>query len=127
MGNKIQKILIVEDDEILRSAYTTKLSIEGFEVESAVDGEEGLTKAQAREPDLILLDMLMPKMTGIEFLKAYNLKEDHPDVKVIVFSNLSMADKMKEAIELGALEFRSKYNVTPNEITKIIKDELSLS
>ena len=121
----MSKVLVIEDDEILRSAYTTKLIIEGFEVDSAVDGKEGLEKAEAGEPDLILLDILLPIMDGVAFLTAYDIKNRHPNVKVIAFSNLSAGEKIKQVMDLGAAKFLTKATITPSEVTQIIKEELA--
>lgn len=120
------KVLVVEDDPILLSAYQTKLTREGIEVETAVDGEEALKKASANEPDLILLDLLMPKMSGIEFLRQYDVRSKHPDVKVVVFSNLATVDAPKQAFALGAVKFLPKATSTPNYIVKVIKEVLKL-
>src|SRR5688572_26618795 len=101
----MKKILVVEDDQTLQKVYRAVLAKEGFKVEVASDGLEGLMKAEADEPDLIVLDMLMPNMTGIEFLKAYDIKNKHPKVKVIAFSNSDVPDRVNEALELGAKKY----------------------
>lgn len=121
------KVLIIEDDAILQGAYTTVLTMEGFTVDSAPDGQEGLRKAQADEPDIILLDMLMPNMNGIDFLKMYDLKNKHPNTKVIVFSNISIPESMKEAMQLGAVKYLTKASFTPKEMVATIKDLLGES
>lgn len=118
------KILIVEDDAFLRKAYVNILTKENFEVEVAADGNDALAKATANEPDLIILDILMPGMDGIEFLKQYDVKNKHPNVKVIVFSNLSIQDKVNEAVELGASNYKTKAFFTPKEMVQLIRDTL---
>lgn len=121
----MSKILIVEDDPFLRKAYVNVLSKEGFEVDFATTGVEALEKATAHEPDLIILDMLMPQMNGVEFLKAYDVKTKHPHVKVIVFSNMSIAEKINEAIELGASNYKTKAFFSPREMVQLIRDTLA--
>lgn len=118
------RILIVEDDPFLGRAYTNILTKEGFEVDIATDGELGLEKAQAKEPDLIILDMLMPKMDGLQFLEAYNIKGAHPKVKVIVFSNMSIQEKIDRAVELGATNFKIKAFFSPKEMVGLIRETL---
>lgn len=110
------KILVVEDDQALQQAYSSVLQIEGFEVAVASDGVEALAKAEEFEPDLILLDMLMPNMDGITFLQRYQLKQKHPQVKVIVFSNVSVDYKIEEAEMLGVDMYMMKSAFTPKDV-----------
>jgi DNA-binding NarL/FixJ family response regulator len=118
----MSKVLIVEDDPILRSAYVTVLTMEGFEVRDAPDGLEGIRLAKEIEPDIILLDMLMPNLGGVEFLRAYKLKEEHPNVKVIVFSNISVPEQMAEVMALGATRYLTKSQFTPKEMVAAIRE-----
>ncbi len=120
----MSKILIVEDDPTLRSAYLYVLTKEGFIVESAQDGVIALRIAHDFEPDLILLDMLMANLGGVEFLRSYKLKDEHPNVKVIVFSNISVPEQMSEVMALGASHYLTKSQFTPKEIIKIIRETL---
>jgi len=117
-------VLIVEDDELLREIYTMKLKLEGFDVNTATDGLDGLKKASATEPDVILLDMLMPRMTGLEFLKAYQLRTKHPHVKTIILSNKSTSAEINEAKTMGVREYLIKSQHTPQEIVTHIKSHL---
>lgn len=118
------KILIVEDDKFLRQAYQNILTKEDFDVKLAINGKEGVDIALAWAPDLVLLDLLMPEMDGIGFLKAFDASA-HPDTKIIVFSNLSLPEKVNEAIELGAVNFKTKAMFTPHEIIALIHDTLA--
>jgi DNA-binding response OmpR family regulator len=117
------KILIVEDDKFLRQAYQNILNKESFDVKLASNGREGVDVAKVWKPDLVLLDLLMPEMDGIGFLKAFGAKE-HPETKIIVFSNLSLPEKVNEAIELGAVNFKTKAMFTPREMIALIRDTL---
>lgn len=118
------KILVVEDDMALRKVYMTILSKEGFEVEAATDGEQALAMAQQSEPDLILLDMMMPKVNGIEFLKRYDLKGKHPNVKVIAFSATEKEEFIHDSAKLGASRYLTKFSFSPKAMVKIVKDTL---
>lgn len=120
------KILVVEDDPSLRKIYVTILIKEGYEVAAAVDGKDALRLAGESEPDLILLDMLMPKMNGIEFLRAYDIKGKHPNVKVIAFSNTEKPEYLSEAPKLGATKYMTKYSFTPKAMVGLIKETLAL-
>jgi CheY-like chemotaxis protein len=120
-----QTILVVEDEKVLNEAYTTILTKEGYKVLSAFDGEEALSVAETNRVDLILLDLRMPKVNGIEFLKAYDLAEqDNPPI-VIVFSNLDMQEEIDEAFALGATKYMLKAWASPKELVKLVKDNLS--
>ncbi|HSX48319.1 MAG TPA: response regulator [Candidatus Nanoarchaeia archaeon] len=118
------RILVIEDDAILQNAYNTVLTVEGFDVDTAPDGLEGLKLAQANPPDIILLDMLMPNMNGTQFLKLFEPLK-HPATKVVVFSNIVSADDVKHAMEMGAVKYLTKSTFTPKEMADTIKEVLA--
>jgi CheY-like chemotaxis protein len=118
------RILIIEDDQALRKVYTTILTKEGHAVEAAEDGLDGLRRANANEPDLILLDIMMPKLDGIEFLRQYDVVNKHPKTKVIAFSNSDVPDRVQKAMALGAVKFKTKYNFTPKSMMALIEEVL---
>lgn len=121
----MNRILIVEDDQTLQKVYKTLLTKEGYQVDVASDGAEGLAKANAQEPDLIVLDMLMPNMTGLEFLRAYDVINKHPKVKVIAFSNSDQPERVGDALALGARKYMAKYSFSPKAMVGLIKDTLA--
>lgn len=125
MVKKQQTILVVEDEPGLNKAYQIILTTAGYEVLSALNGEEALRLASDPEPALILLDLRMPIMDGIDFLRRYKLKEDHPDVRVIVFSNYDMQKEIDEAYGLGADRYILKALASPKELTRLVKATLS--
>lgn len=114
------KVLIVEDDKFLRNAYFNILSKQSFDVKLSSNGKEGVDIAKVWKPDIVLLDMLMPEMDGIGFLKAFDAHA-HPETKIIVFSNLSLPEKVNEAIALGAVNFKTKAMFTPREMIDLIR------
>lgn len=120
-----QTILVVEDEKVLNDAYTAILTKEGYKVLSAYDGEEALSVAETNKIDLILLDLRMPKVNGIEFLKAYDLAGQANPPIVIVFSNLDMQTEIDEAFSLGATKYMLKAWASPKELVKLVKDNLS--
>lgn len=120
----MQKILIAEDEKALNKAYEMILKRVGYKVKCAYDGEEALAIAATFKPDLILLDLRMPKMTGIEFLKEYRKKPDHEGVKIIIFSNLDMQKEIDLAFKLGATKYMLKAWASPEELQKMIAREL---
>lgn len=118
-------ILIVEDEKMLNEAYQTILNKEGHNVESAFDGDEALEVAKKFSPDLILLDLRMPKKDGIGFLREYDLPGKHPDVKVVVFSNFDMQKEVDEAYALGAQRYILKAWASPKDLVQIVDEALS--
>ena len=121
------KILIVEDDPFLNKAYSTILSKEGYEVASASNGLEGVNMAQKAEYDLILLDMLMPEIGGIEFLKLYDQPKKHPTTKILVFSNMSTPESVEDARALGAKRYLTKASMSPKEMVGVVQEVLNES
>jgi two-component system response regulator VicR len=117
------KILIVEDERTLNEAYQMILSKQGHTIYTAYDGEEALETTKSVEPDIILLDLRMPKLGGIDFLKAYKPAAEHPKVKIVIFSNLDMQKEIDEAYDLGAHKYILKAWASPKELVKLV-DEL---
>lgn len=109
---------------MLRVAYVTKLQMEGFQAEEASNGEQALAKVKTFEPDLIMLDILMPKVSGLDFMRAYP-KSKHPKVKIIVFSNSTSPETVKEAMKLGADKYLTKADFTPNQMIEAAKEVLA--
>jgi CheY-like chemotaxis protein len=96
----------------------------GYDVHAAFDGKEALEVTAKLEPTLILLDLRMPRMDGIEFLQHYNLKEEHPKVKIIVFSNYDMQKEIDEAYRLGAERYILKAWASPKELLQVVENTL---
>ena len=97
------KVLIVDDDAFLSGIYATKLELEGFEVVSARDGEEGLKVAMKEKPALILLDVLMPKLDGFEVLKRLKADAEVKDIPVIMLTNLGQKEDIEKGLADGAV------------------------
>ncbi len=118
------KILIIEDDKFLRELISHKITKEGFMVEEAADGEEGLEKIKKLKPNLILLDLILPGIDGFEVLKR--LKEDISlsFIPVIILSNLGQREDIEKSLRLGAVDFLVKAHFTPDEIVSKIKNVL---
>lgn len=112
---------------MLQKLYSTILNYEGFEVETANDGAEGLIKAELHKPDLIIVDMLMPNMDGLQFLRSYKPLQTDPPTKIIMFSNNDHQTWTLEAKALGAHQFMSKSNFSATEFISLIHDTLALT
>lgn len=115
-----KSVLVVEDDRFLRRACETSLRQQGYTVRSAADGEEGLRLARAEPPDVVLLDLLMPKMTGLEVLRALREDEATRGIKVLVLSNSSREQDMLEIERLGVSGYWVKANLSLQELGELV-------
>lgn len=115
------RILLVEDDAFLAGMYVTKLTMEHFEVELANDGATGLAKAEELVPDLILLDVLLPKMNGFDVLKRIKEQPALKDIPVILLTNLGQKSDVTQGLDLGAADYLIKAHFMPSEVVEKIK------
>lgn len=124
MEKNIIHVLLVEDDEFLANIYKTKFEMEGFKVILAENGEAGLADAKKKAPDVILLDILLPKMDG--FMVLQKLKEDVATKKipVILLTNLGQKDDVQRGLELGAVDYLIKAHFKPSETVEKVKKAL---
>ncbi len=122
------KILIIEDDSLLARMYAQKFKKEGFEVSTAGNGEEGLEKIKSFGPDVVLLDIMMPKMNGLEVLERLKADGKIKGTPVILLTNLArgMAD-INRGLELGAVAYLVKSKVKPVEVVAKVKEILRAS
>lgn len=115
----MKKVLIIEDDKVLSEMYALKLKKADFEVKEAINGLEGLTIITEWQPDVILLDLMMPTMNGFETLQAIKNQTSLAS-KIIVFTNIADKDKIEEAIQSGADEYLIKANIDPSDVIDTI-------
>ena len=115
------KILIVEDDPFLSEMYTTKLVQENFEVDLAVDGKEAIKKAREMKPDLILADIVLPKMDGFEVLAEIKKDIELRNIQIIALTNLGQKEEVEKGLKLGADDYIVKAHFTPTEVINKIK------
>lgn len=123
-----KKILIVEDETAMIEAISKKFTNEGFQVVEAHDGEEGLRLALQEKPDLVMLDIIMPKLDGISLLKK--IREDQSwgaDVPVIMLSNLSDTDNVSEAARYKVFDFLVKTDWRLDDVVKLAREKLGIS
>jgi len=119
-----KKILIVEDEEILLAALQEELNQGGYDTEGAKDGEEGLKKVKEYKPDLILLDLVMPKMDGMEVLKKLKEDAETKDISVVILTNLSDYERISDALALGAKDYLVKANYSLSDLLQKVKSVL---
>ncbi|MFA5166526.1 MAG: response regulator [Candidatus Paceibacterota bacterium] len=117
-----KKVLIIEDEEILSKLLKNKLQDEGYEAEVALDGQEGLAKAKSFKPDLILLDIIMPKVNGFEVLEKIKVDSELNKIPIIIVSNSGQPVELERAQKLGAVDWLVKTEFDPEEvIDKVIR------
>src|SRR5471030_1422201 len=117
----MKKILIIEDNQIVANVYRNKLAVEGYEVEIALDGESGLKMMRTFKPDMILLDLMLPKMTGVEVIKQIRSEDDFAKLPLIVFSNTYLTNLIQEAWKAGATKCLSKASCSPKEVLDLVR------
>lgn len=116
------KLLIVEDDPLMSRMYQKIFTFEKFEVEVAGDGEEGLAKTKAFKPTIILLDVMMPKMNGLQVLEALKADEATKHIPVIMLTNLAGQQDAETALSKGAVKYIIKSEHEPVEIANMVKE-----
>ena len=121
---KKYKILLIEDEEMLAGMYETKFQNAGYEIKKALDGETGLRMAQEEKPDLILLDIILPKLDGFSVLRK--IKEDPKlkSIKVVLLTNLGQDEDVGKGKKMGAEGYLVKANLTPAEVVDKVNDYL---
>lgn len=122
MSNKELQVLIVEDEQLLNDAYARVLAAANIDLLRAYNGKEALDILKTEHPDIVLLDLRMPVMDGIEFLEKLKPKENLPDTKIIVFSNYDDQHEIDQAFALGAMHYMLKAWATPDELIKLIRE-----
>lgn len=109
-------ILIIEDDPFLLQMYATKLEKAGFEVKSATDGVQGFKKAKESQPNLILLDLVMPVKDGFKVLEELKVNLETQSIPVVILSNLSEREDVQKCLQLGAIDYIIKAHFVPSEV-----------
>lgn len=120
------KLLVIEDDAVLRKALGEYLSAEGFEVIYAEDGEIGSQMALNENPDLILLDIVLPKKDGYQVLKEVKSNEQTQHIPIVLLTNLGSISDVEKALEMGATTYLVKADYKLEEVTEKIKEILSI-
>lgn len=118
------KVLIVEDDPIISSIYRSRLDKEGFQVEIAPDGQTGFYRIHETRPDAVLLDLMLPKMDGIQILKKIRAQKQFQQMPVLVFTNAYLPNMVQEAINAGATQVFNKAALTPKQVVDAFNQAL---
>lgn len=120
------KVAIIEDDQAISQMYRIKFEAEGFEVETADNGRLGLELVEKMRPDIILLDLMMPEMTGDEMLKALRETEWGKDMKVIILTNMGEQEAPAIVHQLHVRRFIVKAEMTPRQVAEMVKAEIGV-
>lgn len=120
--SKNPTILVVEDEKMLQDAYRHVLSFKGYTVHTASNGVEGLEQLAKVKPDIVLLDVLMPQLDGIGFLKQAKVRENYPNTRVVACSNLSDAETREQMLSLGAERQVLKSDLSPSQLVSLIEE-----
>ena len=125
MTARLPRILLAEDDRFLRKAAEAALTRKGYDVVAAADGAEALSQAGQQKPDLILLDVIMPKLQGYEVLKRLKADPATSDIPVIMMSNLAQEADIREALDAGAVSYLVKSNVGLAQLIAKVSEALA--
>jgi len=120
-GSQKFKVLMIEDDPVLQRMYTSRLKEDGYEVDLAIDGAEGLYKALKTDPDIVLLDLVLPKVDGFHILAEMRKNPKTQKTPIIILSNQGQAEDATKALKLGADDYIVKLNNPPSTVIKKIQ------
>ena len=117
----MKRILIIEDDQLIANIYLNKFAVDNYQVETALDGEKGFELVNSFKPDLVVLDLMLPNVTGVEVLKKIRAQAGFEQLPIIVFSNTFLSNMVQEAWKAGATKCLSKANCTPKQIIDVVR------
>jgi PleD family two-component response regulator len=120
------KVLIVDDDENLSAVFEAALQKDGLETVFALNGKSGIDKAKLEKPDLVLLDQVLPDISGNEVLKTLKADLETQKIPVLMLSNFSQEELVREAINSGAMDYIFKYQIEPQDLVNKVKQALKI-
>src|SRR5437867_3275165 len=118
----MKRVLLIEDDPFIGNVYRDKFGREGFAVDVARDGKSGLDLFYGNDPDVVLLDLMLPEINGVEVLRMIRARSGPHHVPILVFSNAYLGGMVQEAWEAGASQVLTKGNHTPKQVVQAVKD-----
>jgi len=113
-----KKILVVEDDQAFFNVCATELKLKGYDVVHVADGNLAVAKIKEEAPNLVLLDIILPGVNGLDILRELKESDDTKEIKVVMLTNFGTDDNISKAVELGADDYFMKYNVVPSELSE---------
>src|SRR6185369_3806231 len=121
----MKKILIIEDNQIVANVYRNKFLVEGYQTEVALDGESGLKLVHSFKPNMILLDLMLPKMSGVDVIRDVRGQEEFAKLPIVVFSNTYLTNLVQDAWKAGATKCLSKASCTPKQVIDAVRSTLT--
>jgi DNA-binding response OmpR family regulator len=121
----MKKILIIEDDQLVANIYRNKFIVEGFQVEIAEDGESGLNSLRSLRPDAVILDLMLPRLSGVDLMKQVRAEPQFEKLPIIVFSNTYLSNMVQDAWKAGATKCLSKASCSPQQLISIVKSVIN--
>jgi DNA-binding NarL/FixJ family response regulator len=118
----MNRVLVVEDEPMLRDVYVTLFKLQDYVVQSAVNGKDAVDMLKSYEPDVIVLDALMPVMGGIEFLETVNPRDNFPRTRILLLSNLSDPKTISKGKKLGVHKYLLKADVSPTQLLEAVRE-----
>ena len=118
----MKKVLIIEDNQIVATVYRNRFDAEGYETEIALDGETGMKMLPTFRPDILILDLMLPKMSGVDVIKQIRAEADFARLPIVVFSNTYLTNLIQEAWKAGANKCLSKASCSPQEVLEIVRN-----
>ncbi len=125
-ANETRKIIIIEDDKFLSDIYKTKFESEGFKVTAVNDGEKGLKAIQTKKPDIVLLDVLLPKLDGFTILETLKKDKTTKDIPVVLLTSMGRKEDVIKGLEMGAADYLIKAHFKPTEVVDKVKKILGI-
>ena len=125
MNPQTKKILLVEDEDFIRELYVRQLTKEGFQIKSASDGQSGLNLLKTESFDLLLLDIMLPGINGLQLLREFKTQNPNSPMVTILLTNLGQEAVIKEGFELGAQAYLIKASYTPDQVVNEVKNALA--
>src|SRR5437867_1565846 len=119
-----RRLLIVEDDPIIANIYRSRFEQEGYLVEVASDGQSGFFQIQTARPDVVLLDLMLPQINGVEILKKIRVQKKFEHLPVIVFTNAYFREMIQDALDAGATQVFHKATLTPRQLLEAVEEAL---
>ena len=117
-------VLLVEDEEDIRTMYAEQLTLAGYDVTTAIDGLDAIGKVSTNQPDIVLLDIILPEIDGLEVLRRIKSDSKTQHIPVVMLSNLSQGAQQEQCRQLGANAFYIKASLIPSEMAKHVAEEL---
>ena len=117
----MKKILLIEDDQIVANVYRNKLAVEGYQTETAADGETGLKLLRTLKPHMVILDLMLPGISGVDVIKEIRKDQEFSKLPTVVFSNTYLTNLIQEAWRAGANKCLSKSSCNPKDVIDIVR------